>query len=154
MSEIGFRLKHSVETDATPAFAWRFRTDVANWSDPPARFAMDGPFEDGACGTTLMPGQAPLRWRITDVIPGKSFVVVMHLDQAVLAFEWRFDELPGHRTKLTQEVVLSGDNAPAYAEQVEAGFGSNLSAGMERIAAEMAAAEGESKRLTAEIAAP
>jgi hypothetical protein len=35
VSEITFRMKYSVETDATPAFAWRFRTDVANWSDPP-----------------------------------------------------------------------------------------------------------------------
>jgi hypothetical protein len=69
----------------------------------------------------------------------------MQLDRAVLAFEWRFGELPGYRTKLTQEIVLSGDNAPAYASQVEAGFGSNLAAGMERIAAEIAAAESESK---------
>jgi hypothetical protein len=70
----------------------------------------------------------------------------MQLDQAMLAFKWRFDELPGHRTKLTQEIVLSGDNAPAYATQIEAGFGSNLPAGMKRIAVEMAAAE---KRLGA-----
>ena len=145
MSEIALRLKYSVETDATPAFAWRFRTDVANWNDPPARFALKGPFEAGSCGTTLLPGQAPLHWRIADVIPGKSFIIAMHLDQAMLAFEWRFDELPGYRTKLTQEIVLSGDNEPAYASQVEAGFGSNHAAGMDRIAAEIAAAESESK---------
>jgi hypothetical protein len=152
MSEIALRLKYSVEADVTPAFAWRFRTDVANWNDPPARFALDGPFEAGQCGTTLLPGQAPLHWRITEVKPGKSFVVVMQLDQAMLAFEWRFDELPGCRTTLTQEIVLSGDNAPAYAAQVETGFGSNLSAGMKRIAAEMAAAESESKPRRVDIA--
>jgi hypothetical protein len=152
MSDIALRLKCSVEADVTPAFAWRFRTDVANWNDPPARFVLDGPFETGQCGTTLLPGQAPLHWRITDVKPGKSFVVVMQLDQAMLAFEWRFDELPGCRTTLTQEIVLSGDNAPAYAAQVEAGFGSNLSAGMKRIAAEMAAAESESKPDRVDIA--
>ncbi len=76
----------------------------------------------------------------------------MRLDQAMLEFEWRFDELPGYRTKLTQEIVLSGENAPAYAAQVEAGFGLNLSAGMERIAAEMAAAESESKAERGDIA--
>ena len=145
MSKIALRLKCSVEADVSPAFAWRFRTDVANWNDPPARFVMDGPFEDGQCGTTLLPGQAPLHWRITDVSPGKSFVVAMQLDQAMLTFEWRFDELPGSRTALTQEIVLSGDNSPAYAAQVEAGLGSNLSAGMQRIAAEMAAAQSGSK---------
>ena len=145
MSEIALRLTYSVETDATPAFAWRFRTDVANWNDPPARFVMEGPFEAGSCGTTEMPGQAPLHWRITEVHPGKSFVVAMELDRATLAFTWRFDALPGDRTKLTQEIVLSGDNGPAYAAQVEAGFGPNLAAGMERIAAEMAAAGRESR---------
>jgi hypothetical protein len=152
MSEIALQLKYSVEADVTPAFAWRFRTDVANWNDPPARFALDGPFEAGSCGTTLLPGQAPLHWRITEVRLGKSFVVAIQLDQAMLAFEWRFDELPGHRTKLTQEIVLSGHNARAYAAQVEAGFGSNLPAGMKRIAVEMAAAESESKRGHGDIA--
>lgn len=146
MSEIALQLRYSVEADVSPAFAWRFRTDVANWNDPPARFALDGPFEVGSCGTTLLPGQAPLHWRISKVSPAKSFVLEMQLDQAMLVFEWRFDELPGHRTKLTQEIVLSGDKARVYAAEVEAGFGPNLAAGMQRIAAEMAAAENESKR--------
>ena len=146
MSEIALQLKYSVEADVSPAFAWRFRTDVANWNDPPARFALDGPFEVGSCGTTLLPGQAPLHWRISEVRPAQSFALEMKLDQAMLVFEWRFDELPGHRTKLTQEIVLSGDNARAYAAEVEAGFGPNLADGMRRIAAEMAAAENSGLR--------
>jgi hypothetical protein len=141
MGEIALRLKCSVEADVTPAFAWQFRTDVSNWNDPPAQFALDGPFEAGSCGTTQLPEQAPLYWRITEVRPGRSFVVAMQLDQATLVFAWQFDQLPGHRTKLTQEIVLSGDNAEAYAAQVEAGFGSNLEAGMKRIAADMAASQ-------------
>ena len=145
MSEIALHLKYSVEADVTPAFAWQFRTDVANWNDPPAQFALAGPFEAGSCGTTLLPGQPPLHWQITEVRPGESFITVLALDQATLAFEWRFDELPDHRTKLTQEIVLSGDNAPAYVAQVEAGLGANLAAGMKRIAAEMAAAKSESQ---------
>ena len=88
-----------------------------------------------------MPGQEPLHWRIRDVLPGKSFALELQLDRAMLTFEWRFDDLLGHRTKLTQHVVLSGDNAGAYTEQVEVGFGPNLPDGMRRIAAEMAAAE-------------
>jgi hypothetical protein len=146
MSQIALELRYSVEADVSPAFAWRFRTDVANWNDPPARFALDGAFEAGSCGTTLLPGREPLHWRIREVRPGKSFALEMQLEQAILVFEWRFDELPGHRTKLTQEIVLSGDNARAYAAEVEAGFGPNLEDGMRRIAAEMAAAENESKR--------
>jgi hypothetical protein len=148
MSEIALQLEYSVEADVSPAFAWRFRTDVANWNDPPAIFALNGPFEVGSCGTTLLPGQEPLHWCIREVRPGKSFVIGMRLEGSTLTFEWRFDDLSGHRTKLTQRIVLSGHNAGAFARQVEAGFGPNLPDGMRRVAAEMAAAEKQSNTRT------
>ncbi len=141
MNKIALHLSHSIETDVSPAFAWQFRTDVANWNDPPARFALDGPFEVGARGTTLIPGQEPLHWRISEVRPGESFVIETQLDRATLAFQWCFDSLSEHRMKLTQHILLSGDNAGAYAGQVEAGFGPNLADGMKRLAGEMVAAE-------------
>src|SRR5215475_8561305 len=100
MSEIALRLKCSVEADVSPAFAWQFRTDVSRWNDPPATFALEGAFEAGARGTTHMPGQPPLHWRIRDVNTGKSFTMELPLERAILAFEWEFDELPGNRTKL------------------------------------------------------
>jgi Polyketide cyclase / dehydrase and lipid transport len=148
VSEIALRLKCSVEADVTTAYAWQFRSDISNWNDPPARFTLDGPFEAGAYGATEIPGQAPLRWQITEVRPGTSFVIEMQLDRAMLVFEWRFDESPEGKTILTQEIVLSGENAAMYAPQVEAGFGSNLEAGMKRIAAEMAAAKRHANNLT------
>jgi hypothetical protein len=46
-----------------------------------------------------------------------------------------------HRTRITQRIVLSGDNAAAYAEQVRLGFGSTLPDGMKRIAAALVKAE-------------
>jgi hypothetical protein len=141
VSEIALQLEYSVEADVSLASAWRFQTDVANWNDPPAQFALSGPFEIGSCGTTLLPGQEPLHWRIREVLPGKLFVLELQLDRAILTFTWRFDDLPTHRTKLTQHIVLSGDNAGTYVEQVEVGLGQNLPDGMRRIAAEMASAE-------------
>lgn len=133
------QLSHSVEVNVTPAFAWNYRTDIVTWNDPPAKFTLGGPFENGARGTTLLPGQDRLYWHVRDVKPDESFVVEMQLDRATLRFEWRFEELPGSRTKLTQHIVLSGENAHAYAAQVEAGFGGNLADGMKRLASEMAA---------------
>jgi len=47
MSEIALQLECSVEAEVSPAFAWQFRTNVANWNDPPATFTLDGPFEEG-----------------------------------------------------------------------------------------------------------
>jgi len=140
MSEIALQLEYSVEADVSPAFAWQFRTDVATWNDPPAEFALHGPFEEGSRGTTLFPGQEPLHWRIARVQSGESFVLEMPLDRATLTFEWRFAALSEGRTKLTQHIILSGDNAQAFAAQVEAGFGPTLADGMKKIAADMTAA--------------
>ena len=79
MNTIPLQWVYSVEADVSPGFAWRFRTDIANWIDPPAEFALHGLFEEGSWGTTLMPGQEPLHWRVAEVRPGRSFVLEMQL---------------------------------------------------------------------------
>jgi hypothetical protein len=145
MNNIACELEHSVEADVSPSFAWNWRTDVKNWDDPPAHFQLDGPFASGSWGTTLLPGQEPLRWHIRDVRPGRSFIVEMPLDRAVLSFEWRFDAVSDCRTRITQRIVLSGDNATAYATQVSTQFGLTLADGMKRIADAMAGAERSAK---------
>jgi len=140
MTDRAVVLEHAIDVDVSPAFAWSFRTDVATWDDPPATFILDGPFADGTPGRTLMPGQPASSWWVRDVRPGRSFAIEMPLDRAALRFEWHFDAVSARRTRLTQRVILSGTNAGAYRDQVEAGFGPNLAPGMERIAASMAAA--------------
>jgi hypothetical protein len=134
-------LEHSIDADVSPAFAWKFRTDIATWNDPPATFRLDGPFAEGSRGTTLMPGQDPLPWWIRDVQTGRSFAIEMPLDRATLRFEWHLSPVSDRRTTLTQRIILSGNNAAAYRQQVEAGFGMNLQTGMERIAASMVEAQ-------------
>jgi hypothetical protein len=146
MDKIACELEHSVEADVSPSFAWNWRTDVKNWDDPPAQFQLDGPFASGSWGTTRLPGQDPLRWQIRDVRPGRSFIIEMPLDRAVLSFEWRFDALSDRRTRITQRIVLSGDNATAYATQVRVRFGSTLPDGMKRIANAMTRAERSTER--------
>ena len=141
MNGIALQLEHSIEAEVSPEFAWKYRTDIATWNDPPARFVLDGPFIAGARGTTLLPGQEPLHWSISEVRPCESFVLEMQLDRAMLTFEWCFDALSEHRTKMTQRIVLSGDNAAAYADQFETGFKPGLADGMKRLANEMVAAE-------------
>ena len=139
MSDTALRLEHSVEAEVSLASAWRFRTDVTKWNDPPARFQLEGGFREGAQGTTLLPGQEPLHWRICRLREAESFAVEMGLDRATLIFEWHFAALGENRTRLTQCILLQGENAAAYAAQVQAGLGANLAGGMERIAAEMRA---------------
>ena len=146
MSQVAWELEHSVETAATPAFAWAYMTNVANWDDPPAEFELDGPFAAGSRGTTRMPGQEPRSWRLREVTPPRSYTIEASLDRAALSVEWRFDGLPGGRTRLTQRLALEGENAPAYIEQVQAAFAPNLPAGMSRIAAAMARAQAAASR--------
>src|SRR5262245_49843919 len=135
MDEVAWQLEHSVETDASCSFVWSYLTDVKNWSDPPAEFSLDGPFATGSLGTTLMPGQEPVQWRIRDVQPGQSYTLETGLDGTTLSFTWCFEAASDHRTRLTQRIVLTGNNAAAYAQQVAASFGVNLRGGMRKIAA-------------------
>jgi hypothetical protein len=141
MSGKALKLEHSVEVEVSPAFAWSFMTDVTNWDDPPAQFVLDGPFAVGSQGTTVLPGQEPLHWTIREVRLGQSFILEMSLDRATLSFQWRFDAVSDRKTRLTQTIVLSGDNAAAHATAVQAGFGPTLIEGMNRIAGLLAQAE-------------
>jgi steroid delta-isomerase-like uncharacterized protein len=107
-------------------------TNVANWDDPPATFELHGPFAAGSAGITRAPGQEPRPWRLAAVNPLTSYVVEAELDRAVVSFEWRFDPLASG-TRLTQQIVLRGENAAAYVSQVQTAFATNLAAGMSRI---------------------
>jgi hypothetical protein len=144
MSETSWEMSHSVEVRASPRFAWAYMTNVANWDDPPATFELDGPFTAGAQGLTRMPGQEPRQWRIADCQPPESYVMETALDGAGMAFEWRFEGW-GEGTRLTQRVMLRGENAGAYLVQVREIFGATLAPGMARIAAAMDRAADESR---------
>ena len=82
-----------------------------------------------------MPGQPELRWTLTHVRPGESFAIELPLEGATAIFEWRFDPIDDEHTRMTQCIGVSGDSAPAYVEQIRAGFSGTLAAGMARIAA-------------------
>src|SRR6266849_5029738 len=100
MSDIAFEIEHSVETSASPAFAWTYMSNVANWDDPPAKFKLDGPFAVGSRGTTQMPGQEPQHWQLREVEPMKYYTVEFPLERASVLFGWRFKPLPDGRTRL------------------------------------------------------
>jgi Polyketide cyclase / dehydrase and lipid transport len=134
-------MTHSVETNATPNFAWNFWTNVANWNDPPAQFELYGPFATGTRGITRLPGQEPLHWSVKEVTPLKSAIIEMRLDGASLFFEWRLEDLADGRTRLTQRVLLTGEKAALHVSQVKAVFTASLPEGMNKLAAAMANAD-------------
>ena len=133
-SEPDWTCQQSVDVDVPVTLAWEFMTDIRNWSDPPAEFALEGPFAPGTRGTTTMPGQPANSWMIRDVDPGRGYTIVGALDDnASLIVHWQFDAISEGRTRLTQRLDLSGENAPQYVDGVRAAFEPNLEPGMERI---------------------
>ena len=141
MAGVVWEITHSVETDASPEFAWNYWANVANWDDPPAEFELSGPFATGSRGTTRVPGQEPFQWILRDVIPPKAATMEISLDGAALSFEWRFAGLADGRTRLTNRIVLKGEKAGQYVSQVEAAFGGALPGGMKKMATSMANAD-------------
>jgi hypothetical protein len=136
MSEIVWQIEHTVEADASATFAWNFWSDVANWDDPPAEFVLDGPFVSGSVGTTRIPGQDPIQWRIREAVPGAHATIEIELDRATVSFTFSFKAVSATRTKLTQHIALKGENAAGYVEQMKAAFGT-LPEGMKKLAAAM-----------------
>jgi len=141
MASVLWEITHSVETDASPDFAWSYWANVANWDDPPAEFELNGPFGTGSRGITRVPGQEPFQWILRDVTPPTAATIEIDLDGAALSFEWRFAGLADGRTRLTNRIVLKGERAEQYVSQVEAAFGGDVPGGMKKLATSMANAD-------------
>jgi len=148
MANVPWEITYSVETNASPAFAWNYWTQVTNWDDPPAKFELDGPFAGGSRGTTRLPGHEPLHWFIREVDPPRAATIEMQLVGATVAFEWRLAGLNDGGTRLTQRIVLKGEQADMYLSQVQAAFTANLPDGMNKLATAMANADPSRKSPT------
>ena len=134
MSDTAWAIEHSVETKATPAYAWTYMTDVKNWDDPPATFRLAGAFTSGAAGTTELPGQEIRQWRLRDVVSRDCYTVEIALDGAVVLCKWMFVEISDGHTRLTQHIALKGEKALSYSDDVQRAFEPGLGPGMSRIA--------------------
>jgi hypothetical protein len=58
-----------------------------------------------------------------------SAAIEMKLEGATISFEWRFEEIAEMQSRLTQGVVVRGENADAYVAAVESAFKTNLADG-------------------------
>ena len=128
--------QRSVEAEVPVSFAWAFMTDISNWNDPPAEFALEGPFVEGMRGTTQVPGRPLASWTIRDVEPGRGYTIEggSFFERAVILVHWRFDPLSERTARLTQRMELLGENAAAYVDEIKSLFEPNMEPGMRRIA--------------------
>ena len=142
-----WEISHSTDTESNLTFAWDYWANVTNWSDPPARFELNGKFETGAQGSTLFPGRDPMHWYLRKVIPYSTATIEIPLDNARLSFEWNFVELSETSTRLTQRIALDGEEAGKFQAEVEASFQKNLPEGMKKLSAAIAAARLKTERV-------
>ena len=128
--------QRSVDVDVPVSFAWAYMTDIRNWNDPPAEFALQGPFVEGTRGTTHMPGRPLASWIIRDVEPGRGYTIEgsFTMERAAAFVHWRFDPLSNRTARLTQRMELLGENAAAYVDEIKLMFEPNMEPGMQRIA--------------------
>jgi hypothetical protein len=136
---MSWSFKHSAEVKVNREYAWDFWTSVENWTlDSAVEWvALDGPFQAGVKGTTKTTDSQLVRWEIVSVNPGERAVIEIPVPGAVARFTWWFEELAKDRTRLTQEITLSGERANTYAGQMGAGFQQGIREGTEKLCAEM-----------------
>ena len=127
-----WELKHSVIANADQASVWSWHSNVENWvrfeGNAIESITLDGPFQAGTHMTSTL----------IKVEPPTHTVIEMQLSDAVLRFDWTFEALSDHQTRLTQRVILDGPKADAYVPFMEQHFAPNIVPGMERIAEEIA----------------
>jgi hypothetical protein len=77
---------------------------------------LDGPFSVGSRLTTSLPGQT-LQSVIRDLKTDREATIEMQLPNAILSFHWMFESISEHGTRMTQRLVLSGENAKSFVAQ-------------------------------------
>ena len=136
--------EHSVECPVSRDFAWRFWTNVANWSYDVSveSVALDGPFVTGAKGVTNPRGGEPVEWRLVEVQDRCAALIEIALPGATARFHWRYEDAAGGAVRITQRVTLEGARAADYAEGM-AMLESGIPQGMRKLAEVMARAAAE-----------
>jgi hypothetical protein len=130
-----WQMKESVEAEASPAFAFRYWTNVQNMTADPGieRVETDGPYRRGMRGTTHLAGGGTTDWVVADVEVDRRVVIDMVLGDATLRFEIRFEARADGGSLLTQTVSLFGLGAARHLDDVATGFATSLSDGMRSV---------------------
>ena len=110
--------EHSIECPVSRDFAWRFWTDVANWTNDVSveSVTLDGQFAAGAKGVTKPRGGGPIEWRLVEVQDRCAALIEIALPGATAKFHWRYEDAAGGGVRITQRVTLEGERAVDYLE--------------------------------------
>src|SRR5262249_60570362 len=109
--------EHSVECPVSRDFAWRFWTDVANWTHDISveSVTIDGPFAAGAKGVTKPRGGDPVEWRLVEVQDRSAALIEIALSGATIRFHWRYEGAAGGGGGVTPRGALASGRAAEFA---------------------------------------
>jgi len=121
--------EHRLETTADPAALWRHWADMATWpqwNDGIESITVDGPFQVGTVFTMTPPGDEPIRMRLAEIEPGKSFTDEMDAGDFVVRTEHRLEPAAAGRTCIVYRTEITGTAAgqvgPELGPQITADF--------------------------------
>jgi uncharacterized protein YndB with AHSA1/START domain len=140
--------QYSVEAAAAPGVLWRHWADMASWpawNDGIEAIDVEGPFEVGTAFTMTPPGQEPIRMRLTEVTPERSFTDEMDAGDFVVRTVHRLEPAGGGLTRIVYRTEITGPAAgrigPELGPQITADFPEVL-ASLAKLAEEAEEAEG------------
>ena len=131
--------EYRLETSAPPEALWRHWADMASWpqwNEGIETITVDGPFEVGTVFTMTPPDDEPIRMRLTEIEPGRSFTDEMDAGDFAVRTEHRLEpaaETPSglrpsgarltaivYRTEITGEAAA--EVGPELGPQITADF--------------------------------
>ncbi len=129
---------HSAEVQANDQAAWEFWTRVENWTLDVAieSVSLNGGFVKGSNGITKTIDGQLIEWKIVDV-EDKRAVIEIPIPGAIDRFEWTFESRDDGRTRITQNISLSGEQAESFLPAMGQAFEQGIMDGMRRLAEEI-----------------
>jgi len=133
--------EHAIDCGVSIQFAWNFWTNVSNWVlDPDVdSIEIQGEFAAGTNGVTHSRSSGKINWRITEVVQPCKAVIEFPAPGAVARFLWTFEDVDG-RTRISQQVSLSGEQVAMYVDKFSTGLRAGIPAGMLKLCEAMQAA--------------
>jgi uncharacterized protein YndB with AHSA1/START domain len=127
--------EYRLETTATPQALWQYWSDMPTWpqwNDGIETIDVEGPFEIGTTFTMTPPGDEPIRMRLVEIEPGRSFTDEMDAGDFVVRTEHRLESAGAGLTTIIYRTEITGEKAdqagPQLGPEITADFPDVLAA--------------------------
>jgi hypothetical protein len=122
-----YSYSHSLEADVAPEAIWSLYEDLETWPLWDADIVSvtrEGPFATGTTGTLSFRGQEPLRYRLAEVEPRRSFTDEVPVGEITVRVSHVLELLPSGSVRLTYTAEIEGpaDQAQAIGPMITADF--------------------------------